>query len=208
MNAGLIGAIVATYFIGAIPTSYLVVRAAKGVDLRTTGSGNLGATNAFRQVGWPLAIAIGLFDVLKGVIPVVLIAPRVGLGSVGSVLLGMVAVIGHVFSVFVGFKGGKGVATGGGVVLGLAPLAWVVAVAMWAVITRLTGFVSLGSIVGALLLPVAVWFLHPAARPALPLIIGLCVAIVWFHRANIKRLINGTESRFGRRAQPVPLVPS
>lgn len=208
MNANMIVAIVATYFIGAVPTSYLVVRAAKGTDLRTLGSGNLGATNAFRQVGWPLAIAIGLFDVLKGVIPAAIIAPRIGLGSVGAVLLGMVAVIGHVFSVFVRFKGGKGVATGGGVVLGLAPWAWVIAVAVWAVITRLTGFVSLGSIVGALLLPLAVWLLHPAARPALPLIIALCVAIIWFHRANIQRLINGTESRFGRKAQSAPLVPS
>lgn len=208
MNTGIIAAIVASYFVGAIPTSFLVVRAAKGIDLRTVGSGNLGATNAFRQVGWPLAIAIGVFDVLKGVIPAAVIAPRVGLGSVGAVLLGMVAVIGHVFSVFVSFKGGKGVATGGGVVLGLAPWAWVIAVAVWAVITRLTGFVSLGSIVGALLLPISVWFLHPAARPALPLISALCVAIIWFHRANIKRLLNGTESRFGRKVQPAPLVPS
>ncbi|MGZ8718780.1 MAG: glycerol-3-phosphate 1-O-acyltransferase PlsY [Aeromicrobium sp.] len=193
-------AVVAAYVVGAIPTSYWVVRAVKGVDLRTVGSGNLGATNAFRQLGWPLAIAIALFDMLKGVVPVVLLAPWAGLGAVGAMLLGMVAVAGHVFSVFVGFKGGKGVATGGGVILGLAPWAWLVALVTWALITKLTGFVSLGSIIAAAVLPTAVWLLHESVRPALPIIIALCAAIIWLHRANIRRLLDGTESRFGKKA--------
>ncbi len=193
-------AVAAAYFIGAIPTSYWVVRAIKGVDLRTVGSGNLGATNAFRQLGWPLAVAIAVVDMCKGVVPVVLLAPWAGLGAIGAMLLGMVAVAGHVFSVFVGFKGGKGVATGSGVILGLAPWAWLVAFATWAITTKLTGFVSLASIVSAAVLPVAVWLLHVSVRPALPIIIALCAGIIWLHRANIRRLLDGTESRFGKNA--------
>jgi glycerol-3-phosphate acyltransferase PlsY len=194
-------AIVGAYLVGAIPTSYWVVRMVKGVDLRTVGSGNLGATNAFRQLGWPLAVAIALFDMAKGVIPVVLLAPWAGLGPVGAMLLGIVAVAGHVFSVFVGFRGGKGVATGGGVILGLAPWAWLVALLTWASVTKLTGFVSLGSIIAAAVLPVAVWLLHASVRPALPIIVALSLAIIWLHRANIRRLLDGTESRFGRKAR-------
>ncbi len=197
-------AIAIAYLIGAIPTSYWVVRAVKGVDLRTVGSGNLGATNAYRQLGAPLAIAIALFDIAKGAFPVLVLAPWVGLGPVGAMLLGMVAVLGHVFSLFVGFRGGKGAATGGGVILALAPLAWLVVAGAWALVTRLTGFVSLASIVAALVLPPAVWLLDASARPALPLVMVLSVAVIFMHRSNIIRLVRGTESRFGRKTQVAP----
>jgi glycerol-3-phosphate acyltransferase PlsY len=199
MNVALIGAVVASYCLGAIPTSYWVYKLARGVDLRTVGSGNLGATNLYRQLGWKYAIPVGVFDMLKGTIPVVLLAPWAGLGLAGSVGLGLVAVAGHVYSVFVGFKGGKGVATGGGVILGLAPWAFVISLGLWIVIVKFSGYVSLGSIVAALSLPPSAWLLHPERREVVLPISALALLVVWFHRANIRRLMAGTENRFGRR---------
>ncbi|MDZ4258459.1 MAG: glycerol-3-phosphate 1-O-acyltransferase PlsY [Gemmatimonadales bacterium] len=193
-------AVVASYLVGAIPTSYLVVRAVRGIDLRTVGSGNLGTTNLFRQLGWRWALPVGVFDTLKGAIPVAVFAPWSGLGVVSAALLGLVAVLGHVYSVFVGFKGGKGVATGGGIVLGMAPLAFLGALATWAVVVRLSGYVSVASITAAAILPVLLWLLHPEARPAIWLVAGLSLLVIWLHRANIARLRAGTEHRFRRGA--------
>lgn len=204
MTERLVLAIVASYLLGAIPTSQWVVRAVKGVDLRTVGSGNLGATNLYRLLGWRYAIPVGLFDAAKGAIPVAFIGPWAGLGVVGSLLLGVVAVVGHVFSVFVKFKGGKGVATGSGIVLGLAPWAFVATLVVWIVTVRLSGYVSLGSILAALALPAAVWFLHPERREVVLYLAALSLIIIWMHRANIRRLIDGTENRFGRRAGTTP----
>jgi glycerol-3-phosphate acyltransferase PlsY len=193
-------AVLASYLLGAIPTSFWVVRALKGIDLRTVGSGNLGATNLYRQLGFRWAVPVGLFDALKGAIPVAFIGPWAGLGLGGAVLLGVVAVLGHVFSVFVGFKGGKGVATGGGIVLGIAPWAFLATLLVWAVVVRATGFVSLGSIIAAIVLPLFLWLLHPTARPAVWFVAGLSALVVWLHRANIARLRAGTEHRFGSRS--------
>jgi glycerol-3-phosphate acyltransferase PlsY len=193
-------AVLASYLLGAIPTSFWVVRALKGMDLRTVGSGNLGATNLYRQLGFRWAVPVGLFDALKGAIPVAFIGPWAGLGLAGSVGLGVVAVLGHVFSVFVGFKGGKGVATGGGIVLGIAPWAFLATLLVWAVVVRVTGFVSLGSIIAAVVLPVFLWLLQPTARPAVWFVAALSALVVWLHRANIARLRAGTEHRFGSRS--------
>lgn len=190
-----------SYLLGAIPTSYLVVRLVKGADLRRLGSGNLGATNLFRQLGWKYAVPVGLFDLLKGAIPVAVFGPRAHAGDVIPLLLGIAALLGHVFSVFVGFRGGKGVATGAGIVLGLAPLAFLAALGVWALVVALTGYVSLGSIVAAVLLTPLVYLLAPERRPLLWLFAAVAALIVLMHRANIKRLLAGTEHRFGRRAQ-------
>jgi glycerol-3-phosphate acyltransferase PlsY len=195
----LVIACAASYLLGAIPTSYWVYKVARGVDLRTVGSGNLGATNLYRQAGWKFAIPVGIVDMLKGTIPVVLLAPWAGLGLVGAVGLGLIAVAGHVFSVFVGFKGGKGVATGGGVILGLAPWAFLVSLGLWIVVVKLSGYVSLGSIIAALSLPLSAWLLHPDRRDIVLPISALALLVVWFHRGNIRRLMQGTENRFGRR---------
>ncbi len=199
MTAPVIVAILASYLLGAIPTSHWVALGLKGIDLRTVGSGNLGATNLYRQLGWRYAIPVGLFDMLKGAIPVAVFGPWAGSGEVGALLLGVAAVFGHVFSLFVGFKGGKGVATGGGIVLGLAPWAFLAALAVWLVVVRLSGYVSLGSILAALALPPAVWFLHPPHRAAVPWLALLSALVIWFHRGNIQRLLAGNENRFGAR---------
>ncbi len=191
--------LVASYFLGAIPTSYLVVKLVKGQDLRTMGSGNLGATNLYRVLGWRYALPVALFDVLKGAIPVLVFAPRAGSWEFTPLVLGIAAVIGHVFSVFVGFRGGKGVATGAGIVLGLAPWAFVAALAAWVLVVGASGYVSLGSIVAALVLTPAVYLLHPERRSMLWLFAVVAALIVLLHRANIKRLLAGTEHRFGHR---------
>lgn len=188
---------VASYLLGAIPTSYLVVRAVKGQDLRSLGSGNLGATNLYRQLGWRYAVPVGLFDLAKGALPVVA-ARSVGGASAGVALaLGAAAVVGHVYSVFVGFRGGKGVATGAGVVLGLAPWAFVGSLVVWAVVVRLSGYVSLGSVLAALAFPVIAWLAHPGQRHLAWMYALLAGLIIVLHRANLRRLLAGTEHRFG-----------
>lgn len=194
----------AAYFLGAFPTSYLVARVARGVDLRTVGSRNLGATNLYRSLGWRYAVPVGLFDVAKGAVPVLVFGPRAGGGLWMPLALGAMAVVGHVFSVFVGFKGGKGVATAAGVVLGVAPWATLVSLAVWIVTVRMSGYVSLGSILAAVVLPPAAWILHPALRPVLWIFLALALFVIVMHRANIRRLLAGTENRFGNRAGGQP----
>ena len=119
--------LLASYFVGAIPTSYLLSRFLAGIDLRQHGSGNLGATNLYRVLGWKYAIPAAAVDIAKGAIPVLVFAPQVSGSELFALGCGVAAILGHVFSIFAGFKGGKGVATAAGVMLGLAPLALTVA---------------------------------------------------------------------------------
>jgi glycerol-3-phosphate acyltransferase PlsY len=195
--------LLASYLLGAIPTSYVAARVFRGIDLREHGSRNLGATNLYRVLGWRFAIPVGLFDAAKGAIPVLLFAPRISDSQVVALLCGVVAIVGHVFSVFVRFKGGKGVATAAGVMLALTPAALGVAALVWALLVYLTGYVSLGSIVAAAVFPVAVFLLERPDRSEILWVDALvAAAIIWLHRTNIKRLLQGTENRFGRRAAP------
>ncbi len=202
--------LLASYLVGAIPTSYLVGRWFQGIDLREHGSRNLGATNLYRVLGWRFAIPVGLFDVAKGALPVLLFGPRAPGIPYFPVWCGALAVTGHVFSAFVGFKGGKGVATAAGMVIALAPLAFGAILVIWALVVWGTGFVSLASIIAATLFPVADYLLHPARRSPMTLAVDIALAafIVWKHRANIQRLLAGTENRFGKRAPSKPAAPS
>ena len=197
--------LVASYLLGAVPTSYLAGRLFRGIDLREHGSRNLGATNLYRVLGWRYAVPVGLLDAAKGLVPVLVFAPRVSSSELFALICGLVAVVGHVFSVFVGFKGGKGVATAAGVMLGLTPAALGVAVLVWVALVYLTGYVSVGSMAAAAIFPLAVYLLEPPDRPAmLWLDIAVAAAIVWLHRGNIQRLLKGTENRFGRHAASSP----
>ena len=197
--------LLASYLLGAVPTSYLAGRLFRGIDLREHGSRNLGATNLYRVLGWRYAIPVGVLDAAKGLVPVLVFAPRVSASELFALVCGLTAVVGHVFSVFVGFKGGKGVATAAGVMLGLAPVALGVAAAVWAALVYLTGYVSVGSIAAAAVFPVAVLlFDRPSRMEMLGLDVAVAVAIIWLHRGNIQRLRKGTENRFGRRAAPAP----
>ena len=201
-------ALLASYLLGAIPTSHLVSRLFAKIDLREHGSGNLGATNLYRVLGWRYAIPVALCDIAKGAIPVLVFAPRVADSQLFALACGVAAILGHVLSVFVGFKGGKGVATAAGVMLGLTPLALAVAAAVWAVLVLLTGYVSLGSIAAAAVLPVAVYLLErPSTAELLWIDVAVAAGVIFLHRRNIQRLIKGTENRFGRRARATTAPP-
>lgn len=197
--------LVASYLIGAIPTSYVAARVFGGIDLRQHGSRNLGATNLYRVLGWRFALPVGLIDAAKGAIPVLVFAPLASDSELFALVCGITAVVGHVYSVFVRFRGGKGVATAAGVMLALTPVALAVSLVVWVVLVYLTGYVSVGSIVSAAIFPLAVYLLeHPAMPEILWLDVGVAAGIIWLHRSNIQRLLNGTENRFGRRAASTP----
>lgn len=187
------------YLVGATPTSYLAGRLVYGIDLRERGSGNLGATNVFRVLGWRAAVPVGLVDVAKGAVPVALF-PRWDQTAAPEWALayGAAAIVGHVFSVYVRFKGGKGVATSAGVFAALAPWATLAALGAWVVVVTLTRIVSLGSLVAAVTLPVAVYL---TGEPVLELwlAIGLALFVIYAHRSNIGRLLRGEENRFGEK---------
>ncbi len=193
--------LVASYLLGAIPTSYLVARATRGIDLREHGSGNLGATNAFRVLGWRAATPIFLLDTAKGWFPTAFF-PRWDGSDVWAWQLayGSAAVVGHVFSIYVGFKGGKGVATGGGVFLALAPFAALAGLLVWATLVVTTGYVSVASIAAAIVLPLVV-LVTQGAGPVLYLAVALAAFVVYAHRSNIGRLRRGEEHRFRRKAR-------
>jgi glycerol-3-phosphate acyltransferase PlsY len=195
----------ASYLLGAFPTSYLVSRTFAGIDLRQHGSGNLGATNLYRVLGWKYAVPVALVDIAKGAIPVLVFAPRVSASELFALACGVAAILGHVFSVFVRLKGGKGVATAAGVMLGLTPFALGIAAAVWAGVLFLTGYVSVASIAAALVLPFAVYLVErPATAELLYVDILIALGVIVLHRRNIQRLLNGTEGRFGRRAASAP----
>ena len=186
------------YLMGSIPTSYLAARFGAGVDLREQGSRNLGATNVYRVLGWKYAIPVGLFDVAKGAVPV-LLASRWSDQAWLPLAVGVAAVLGHVFTIFMRLKGGKGVATAAGVVLALAPAALGVSALVWLAVLTATGYMSVASMLGAVTFPVAVRVLEPGDNYALVIGIALAVFIIYTHRSNIRRLLNGTENRFGKR---------
>jgi glycerol-3-phosphate acyltransferase PlsY len=197
--------LLASYLLGAIPTSYIVSRTFAGIDLRQHGSGNLGATNLYRVLGWKYAVPVALFDIAKGAVPVLYFAPQVSRSELFALACGVAAILGHVFSVFVRFKGGKGVATAAGVMLGLTPLALSVAALVWVVVLLLTGYVSLSSIAAAAVLPPAVYLLeHPESPQLFWVVIAVALGVIVLHRRNIQRLLKGTENRFGRRTASTP----
>lgn len=200
MNGALPLGIAIAYVAGSFPTAYLVGRA-KGVDLGRAGSGNYGATNVFRTLGrGPASVAL-VVDVAKGYLPVALL-PRwldpAGLApGTFAVLLAMAAVLGHVFSAFLRFRGGKGVGTAAGAFLALSPWALLVAVAAWITVLAWRRIVSLASLAGALVLLLGVAILHardwPREWPIVTLTALLCAFVFWTHRENIGRLSRGEE---------------
>jgi acyl phosphate:glycerol-3-phosphate acyltransferase len=192
----------AAYLLGAVPTSWIVGRLVRGIDLREHGSGNLGATNAFRVLGWKAATPIFLLDIAKGWFPTMAFPAWAGTAPGWALAYGGAAVTGHVFSVFVGFRGGKGVATGAGVFLALTPAAVLIALVVWATLAFATGYVSLGSVVAAALLPALV-LVFRGVDAVLWLAVALATFVIWAHRANVRRLLRGEEHRFGRRSGAV-----
>lgn len=199
-----------SYLIGSIPTSIIAGKLLRGIDIRDYGSRNPGATNTFRVLGKKIGIGVGLIDIGKGFLTVVLLPVLIPADSwttdeLRRILAGFTAVAGHVWTVFAGFKGGKGVGTAFGVFLGLAPIPSLIAAAVWSVLTFGTGYVSLGSVVAALVLPGAV-IIEGIWRHNLSVPVSLLAGIVGFlvivrHRSNISRLLRGEENRFGKRGK-------
>jgi len=189
----LIGLFIFSYLLGSIPTGYLLARS-QGIDIRDVGSGNIGATNVARALGKKAAIATFAGDALKGVIPV-LIAGWLDLGMEAEAVAGLIAFLGHCFSVFLKFRGGKGVATGFGACLALAPVPALIAIALWGAIFIPTRLSSLAALAAALALPWLVWLI---SEPPILLYFTLpvIVILIFNHRENIQRLWKGKESKF------------
>lgn len=192
------------YLLGSIPFGYILVRLFRKEDIRTKGSGNIGATNVVRSGAKGLGILTLLLDLLKG-LAAVLIAKHLAPGAPGfpsdlAVAAGVVAVLGHIFPVWLGFKGGKGVATALGVFLALAPLAALCALGVFIAVFAFTRYVSLASILAAVFLPLFAMLLMPDRSPIfIGGVIFLALLVIAKHHANIARLMNGTENRFGRK---------
>jgi acyl-phosphate glycerol 3-phosphate acyltransferase len=213
--------LVVAYLIGALPFGYLAGRL-RGVNLFEAGSGNIGATNAARVLGWRWGLGVFVLDFLKGVVPVVVAVPlaetfaTAGFTVVESVELlrvgcAALAFLGHLFPVYLGFRGGKGIATGAGTILVLVPLSALVAVSMWGVVLLVTRMVSLASLaaVSVLVLVHLITTDNPFAAGRLPvtlyLLLGTGLVFVK-HRANLRRLVAGTENRIGEFAMRETIV--
>lgn len=203
-----------SYLVGSIPTGIIVSRMVKGIDIREHGSGNMGGTNVFRILGWKFGLMVLLLDALKGVLAVLLVA-RLHEGSVPfnnatpfddftlvQIIAGVSAVIGHIWTVFANFKGGKGVATGLGVLLVVATVDILIAIGVFIIIVAQTRYVSLGSIIGTACVPLAMIIRANVFHAnisgywtILPFLLGMTALVVFTHRKNIVRLLNGSEHK-------------
>jgi glycerol-3-phosphate acyltransferase PlsY len=212
LSIGLI--IVLSYLIGSFPTSIIVARKARGIDIRQYGSGNAGGTNVLRVLGWKAGVFVILMDMAKGLIATMLLA-RLMYGpipfenrtpfddfTVVQIIAGCAAILGHVWTLFAGFKGGKGIATAGGMLLGIAPIEVAVAFGVFLIVFVLSQYVSLGSLSAAVAFPLTMFFRENVFMVEIEgyhtlifFSIGISLLIVFTHRANIKRLIAGTENR-------------
>ena len=198
----------AAYLLGSIPTGFLVAKA-KGIDIRSVGSGNIGATNAMRVLGKPAGIFVLLMDALKGyaacswlvvlMLKFFTIAPE----QVGTlqIMAGIAAVLGHNYTCWLKFKGGKGIATSAGVYLALAPWALLIALMVFILAVLLTRYVSVGSIAAGVALPTAVWIMTPHNMLLGIVTTALGALAIYKHRANIRRLMAGTENRLGKKSE-------
>jgi len=188
----------AAYFVGSIPTGYLIARA-RGVDIRAAGSGNIGATNVFRILGKTAGVAVLVIDALKGFLPAkfFLFGAPPHTHELHAMTAGFFAIIGHNYTCWLRFKGGKGIATSAGVLLALAPWGLLLALAVWLATFAVSKYVSLASVIAALALPFGVWAAGGSSRMiALTSVVGALA--VYKHKANIQRLLAGTEHRFER----------
>lgn len=205
-----------SYVIGSIPTSIIATKMANAGDIRKFGSGNAGGTNVLRMLGWKIGLAVILFDLFKGVVATYYV-PQIFWDpnplpfnnytpfqdfTVVQIICGVAAILGHIWTLFAGFKGGKGVATGAGMVLGLAPVEFVVAILVFTIVFMSWRYVSLGSILAAMAIPLTMFirenFFHvdiPGYNTLVYFAVAVSLLITYTHRENIKRLLAGTESK-------------
>jgi glycerol-3-phosphate acyltransferase PlsY len=208
---GVLAAALGSYLAGGIPFSYIAGRATRGIDLREHGSGNLGASNTYRILGGRVALIVLLLDIAKGLVPV-LIAARFdapGAAPVHALAATAGAILGHLFSPYLRFSGGKGIATSAGAFAGLAPLAFACALAVFLIAFAARRIVSLGSLLAAITLPLAVFVLAksgvaPAHASVLGVTVLVMLVVIVKHRGNIRRLMDGTEPALARRREEAP----
>jgi len=206
--------IILSYLIGSIPTSLIISKAAKGIDIREHGSGNAGGTNVMRVLGWKHGLFVILLDALKGVLAVIVVA-RLHYGSIPfenatpfddftlvQIIAGISAVIGHIWTVFAGFKGGKGIATALGMLLMIVTIDLLIAIGVFILVVTFSKYVSLGSLAGAVAVPLALIvrenIFHvniPNYHTLLPFLILLALLVIFTHRKNVVRLLNGSENK-------------
>jgi glycerol-3-phosphate acyltransferase PlsY len=212
---GYIIAAVAAYLIGSVPTGFIVGKT-KGIDIRTVGSGNIGATNVFRVLGKPAGILVLLADALKGWIAVALVSKAISRWVAPGapeqaeegfqIVAAVFAVIGHNYTFWLRFKGGKGIATSAGVLLAIVPGPLAIIVSIWIILFAVTRYVSIASIAASFSLPFASWITGRSTTMILVTAV-LSVLAIYKHRTNIQRLLNGTENRFSKKPPVGPATP-
>lgn len=204
-----------SYVLGSFPTAVIISKKYFGFDIREKGSGNMGSTNAFRVLGWKWGLAVQVIDILKGVLAVVLIAPLFATGitfpnstgfenmTIVKIIAGVSAVLGHVFSAFVGFRGGKGINTAAGMMVAILPVDVSIALGIFIIAVIISGYISLGSLAAAFTLPSSLIVRYNLFHVNIPnyetlvyFSIFITLLVIYTHRSNIKRLLRGQENRF------------
>lgn len=201
----LIFMIMIAYLVGSIPSAIIYGKILRGIDIREHGSGNAGATNVFRVMGWKSGLIVLLIDITKGLIATLLIY-KIAINSVPfepvltQIIAGLSAVFGHIWTIFAGFKGGKGVGTGAGMIIGIIPEAVLVGLAIFIITVGLTRFVSLGSLLASITIPFylffkKIFFQGSVSKTIMLFALFIPILIIYTHRSNIVRLLNGTENK-------------
>jgi glycerol-3-phosphate acyltransferase PlsY len=209
--------IISSYIIGSFPTALLISKLFFGFDIREKGSGNMGSTNVFRVLGWRWGLIVQVLDILKGVFAVIVVANALGSGiiitsgeyfehiTVVRIIAGIAAVGGHIWSIFAGFRGGKGINTATGMLIAIAPIDVSVSIGLFILVVLFSGYISLGSMVAAAGVPMSMFIRYNILGVSIPgyhiiiyFALGLTGLLIFTHRANIKRLVLGTESRFSK----------
>jgi len=210
--------VILSYLVGSIPNSIIISKAVSGIDIRNHGSGNAGGTNVMRVLGWKYGLFVIFLDALKGAVAVVIIS-RLFYGplpfenvspfddfTLVQIIAGMSAVIGHVWTVFAGFKGGKGIATALGMLLTLITVDMLIAVGIFTLVVLISKYVSLGSIIAAISVPATLIIREnlfhvdiPGYSTLLPFIIGVTALVIFTHRKNLVRILNGSENKISFR---------
>jgi len=213
--------VILSYLVGSIPNSIIISKMVRGIDIREHGSGNAGGTNVMRVLGWKYGVLVIFLDALKGAIAVVLIA-RLFYGplpfenvspfddfTLVQIIAGISAVIGHVWTVFAGFKGGKGIATALGMLLMLITIDMLIAVGIFTLVVLISRYVSLGSIIAAISVPSTLFIREnlfhvdiPGYSTLLPFVIGVTLLVIYTHRKNLVRILNGNENKISFRKKP------
>jgi len=207
---------VLSYLVGSIPTAIIVARALKGIDIRQHGSGNAGGTNVIRVLGWKAGVFVIVCDMAKGLFATMVIAQLINVlpfesrapfdqFAVVQIVAGCVAMLGHIWTMFAGFKGGKGIATAGGMLIGIAPIEVAVSLGVFAIVFLISHYVSLGSLSAAATFPLTMVLREnvfmidiPSYHTLVWFSVGVSLLIMYTHRSNIQRLVRGTENRIQR----------